>query len=106
MAIRFLTWFLFVSCIQAISSSEQTLANANPSNSKTNIVHPVDKYGIITEDKHDLSYGSRTRRGHGAYGGQDVNHRPSHNSATSFLPCISTLSLALASILLLPFYLL
>ncbi|KAL5156455.1 hypothetical protein HKD37_15G041413 [Glycine soja] len=67
----------------------------------------ADKYGIITEDtkvenKHDLSHGSRTQRGKGAYGGQDVNH----NSATSFLPCISTLSVALPLMRVLPFYLL
>ncbi|TKY48003.1 hypothetical protein E2542_SST25417 [Spatholobus suberectus] len=121
MGIRFLTWFLFVSCIQAISSSdfhrnfssEQTVGNP----SKSNIVQTresLEKYGIIkealrldtkVEDKYDLSHGSKTQRGRGAYGGADVNHHPGHNSAASLLPCISTLSVGLTLILLFSFYL-
>ncbi|XP_020232212.1 uncharacterized protein LOC109812632 [Cajanus cajan] len=109
MGIGVLTWFVFVSCIQAISSSEHIVANANPSKShnvKTQDLVVVEKYGITKEahTKIDLSHGSRTQRGKGAYGGADVNHHPTHNSASSSLPCISTLSAGLTLILLCSFY--
>lgn len=60
----------------------------------------AEKHGIVPEALRmdiDESHGSKIQRGEGAKGGADVNHRPTHSSAASLLPCISTLSVGLIS---------
>jgi len=63
----------------------------------------AEKHGIATKALRkdiDVSHGSKTQKGKGATGGQDVNHRPTHSSAaSSLLPCISTLCACLISYL-------
>ncbi|KAL2332535.1 hypothetical protein Fmac_020116 [Flemingia macrophylla] len=87
--------------------SEHTVANASPS--KSHIVQTQDPRNMESltkaEAKYDVSPGSRAQRGKGSYGGEDVNHRPTHNSAASLLPCISTLSVVdLTLVLVFSFY--
>lgn len=128
MRVRFLIWFLFLSCTRAISSSglhrnfssEQRGLNSSKTNMHTQ--KAFENYGSIkeaiklrredeksnNEEKYELSYDSmnKAQRGRGATGSANVNHHPrrSINSATPLLSWISTLCVSLTLMLVFSFH--
>ncbi|KAK7255090.1 hypothetical protein RIF29_28493 [Crotalaria pallida] len=130
MRLRFLSWFLFLSCTIAIStsvfhrnlsSSEQRVLNSSNSNMQTR--QPFDNYGSKeeafnklhkkdeesnNEEKSELSCDTieKALRGKGVTGGGNVNHHPRHsrNSPAPLLSSSSTVRISLTLMLVYSFH--
>ncbi|OIW08890.1 hypothetical protein TanjilG_05865 [Lupinus angustifolius] len=114
MRVRFVIWFLFLSCTHAISEqkdlniSKSSMQNEQSAEHYRSIEEAI-KLHKKDEEKHELCCDTITKaqRGKGVSGGINVNHRhrrPTNSATTPLLSWISTVCVSLTLTLVFSFH--